>query len=519
MSPIRQSLLFLSALALSLSTPLLASKPTDLKSLDNDALIALFNKSRDPQNPDFCSLLSPIISEMISRPNLAGPVKETKALIDFECASRAGEWAKAYQLMPDVESFIGKDAGRVGFFVALFSDHPVNAAERLTVMAEASDGAEFLSIGDNQFYYLFRELWSGKHFTAREKTVIAILESRHFKNLPDAVQSSVAAAIIDEEGRSGRFNRSAKLLDKIQSPDRFISFLAMKEFAPIWPQIEKAAGKNLTIVTERKLKRDLLKYKTNTNDRKAFNEVAHSLHFAGKFEEVIAHASTFDHSEAGISKAVEDDAWALNVEAYSLDALGRYAEAEAIFDRIAAIPYDPAVNGWLVNFTINRGSRLVELGQWEKGLEAAILAGKITEKSGSPYAKMLVRRDKICALNNLGRGAEAVPIIAELFDARKDSYSSAAAALVCAGDADQAAKIVIEGLNDPVYANTIVTEMQSPEFEVFYTLSKLSTIRESLLTRPDVRAAFDKVARDVPDAFIPLIGKRRAELIALKLAE
>jgi hypothetical protein len=54
--------------------------------------------------------------------------------------------------------------------------------------------------------------------------------------------------------------------------------------------------------------------------------------------------------------------------------------------------------------------------------------------------------------------------------------------------------------------------MQKWEFELFYTQSKLPTVRDVLLPRPDVRTAYDKVARDIPDAFIPLAGKRRQEL-------
>src|SRR3546814_12003008 len=73
--------------------------------------------------------------------------------------------------------------------------------------------------------------------------------------------------------------------------------------------------------------------------------------------------------------------WALNAKVYALDALGRHDEAADIFDRIVEQPYDPAQSGWMVNFAINRGSRFVDLGQYEKGLEAADYAGRIADRS------------------------------------------------------------------------------------------------------------------------------------------
>jgi tetratricopeptide (TPR) repeat protein len=507
---IQRAALFLSAMAL--PTPLIAADLPDLKKLSDKELIALYDKVRAPKKPDFCNQLSPVLAELLKRPGIQGALQDQKILADFNCALKEGNWTTAYRLMPDTEDIIGESLDSLGFLIALFSDHPENAAERLSVLAAASDGEEFLSISEDSLFQLLRDLWVGKHFAARAATADALMKSPHFKKLSADLQSSMAGAIIDEEGRLGRFERSGKLLDKIDSPYRFMDFLSMREYAPIWPQVEKAAGANLSNVLERQLKKDLAAYKKAPDDRQAFQSAAHALLFAGQFENVISHVSSFDHSEANIANATEDDAWALNVEAYALDALGRKAEAEAIFDKIAAIPYDPDKNGWLVNFTINRGSRLVELGQWEKGLEAATLAGTITEKSGSLYAKMLVRRDKICALNKLGRADEAKPLVEEIFELRKESYTTAATGLLCAGDIERAAQIIVEGLSDPVHSSGVAGDLQKPEFQLFYTQSKLPSLRETLLPRADVRAAFEKVAREIPDGFIPLAGKRRAEM-------
>jgi hypothetical protein len=495
-----------------LSAPLLAEQLPDLKSLNDKQLIALYTKVSSESGIDFCNRLSPVISELMKRPGINAPLQQQKTLSDFNCAIDDGKWTTAYRLMADVEELTGNSLGKLGFLVALASEHPENAAKRLTAIAAMKDDDEFLAIEDSQIFQLFSQLWTDKLFSVRAKTANAIMESPHFGKRSSNVHSHMASVIIDEEARLGAFKRSRKLLEKIDSPYSYIEFLALKKYEPIWPEAENRAGPNLSLAIDRQYKKDMALYKKAPEDRKLFQEVAHSLHFAGRFEDVIAHVAAIDHSEAGIAKIAEYEAWALNVEAYALDALGRQAEAEVIFDRIAAIPYDSEKNGWLVNFTINRGSRLVELGQWEKGLEAATLAGTVTEKSGSPYAKMLVRRDKICALTNLGRANEAKPLVEEIFELRKDSYSVAAAGLLCANDTERAAQSIIEALTDPVYAEGVASELQKPEFQLFYTKSKLPSLRDNLLLRPDVKAAYDRVARDIPDAYMPLSGKRRSQM-------
>lgn len=488
----------------------------DLKTLSDEQLIALYDKARSAEDLKFCEEMVPILAELLKRPSIEGELVQQKTIADFNCALDEDKWVTAYRLMPDVESALGEDLGTLGFYAALYSDHFLNAADRLSVMIAAKDSQPIIEISDSDLFLLLRQLWKSKQFDRRDQIVTQLMQSQHFKKLPSDPKRGLIDAVISEEGRTGNFKRTPKLIGDVDSPWTFPGYLAMKKYQPVWSQIEKAAGPNLSKPTEKDLKYELARYQADPGSREAFQGVAHSMLAAGKFEDVIAHVASFDHSPSGLAKATEDDIWALNVEAYALDALGRKAEAEAVFDAIAAIPYDPKKNGWLVNFTINRSSRLIKLGQWEKGLEAAKLAGLIAEKSGSPYAKGLIRRDTICALHNLGRGLETTQLIEEAFERRKDGYVVSTIAFLCAGNADRAAQIVVEALEDPVYSEAMAIELQKPEFEILYTRSEIPTLREALLSRPDVRAAYDKVARDIPDAFIPLAGKRRAELAAGK---
>src|SRR5690606_19428635 len=123
--------------------------------------------------------------------------------------------------------------------------------------------------------------------------------------------------------------------------------------------------------------------------------------------------------------------WALNIEAYALDALGRREEADAVFDQLATLPADE--HYWVVNFVINRASRLVGQGRWEEGLAATELSRSVAAEYGSTYARMLVARDRACALQRLGRAEESVREAEYLVEQFAESPPVAATGLLCVG--------------------------------------------------------------------------------------
>jgi hypothetical protein len=506
----------LGALAFATSPSLLAQSPPDFESLNDRQLSERFDEAlaRDPRN--FCEEVSPLLDEMLKRPAFSHFSNSQKLAADYQCAVANENWTNAHAVMIKLEIQSGRNLGAAGFYVSWYAEKYVDAAKRLQSLAIASDGAQLRQLADDEYYYFFRDLDERNQHELALSTALALADSPNAASFSPDITSFVAKTIVEGEARNGRFDRSVELLKRLREPSTITTFLSVRRFEPIWPAIERYAGENLATVINDRLAADRARFDADKNDRKAFQQLAHSLHFAGKFEDVVVHVSSFGESAEAIQQATSEDAWALNIKAYALDVLGRESEAEALFDHLATIPYDSESNGWLVNFAINRASRLVELGKLEKGLQAANLAEQIASNSGSPYAKMLVRRDKICALEGLGRKSEANAIVGLVVENRKDSYAAAATAMLCVGQPDSAAQFVIEALEDPSAADDMANTLQSQGFQLFYTQSLLPTLRAALLERPDVRAAYARVARDIPDQFVPLAGKRRAELTSEK---
>lgn len=60
----------------------------------------------------------------------------------------------------------------------------------------------------------------------------------------------------------------------------------------------------------------------------------------------------------------------------------------------------------------------------------------------------------------------------------------------------------------------MVEELQGEDFEIFYVRELLPNLRDRVKQRPEVDAAFNAVARDLPERLIPVANLRRREIAA-----
>jgi hypothetical protein len=73
MSILLESIIYLSACVL--TAPPVLMVPDNLKPLETNALMALYEKSLQAREPDYCNKLSPILEELVSRPDAKGPFR------------------------------------------------------------------------------------------------------------------------------------------------------------------------------------------------------------------------------------------------------------------------------------------------------------------------------------------------------------------------------------------------------------------------------------------------------------
>lgn len=517
MTTLRSRILFTvgASLLLAITAPVYAAEPTEYSALSDSKLLERYQKVAAGKNPDYCKALLPLLDEMTKREAFQQTSTKAKTLTEYQCAISEERYKDAYNLAGELEKITGialPDESALPLAV-IAEEYPA-AASRIIRMARSTDGSALGKMDMRMFWQLSRGLVRNKNSEMRLRMFRALADSPHLDRLDGEARSAIARDAITLDAEAGNFNRAATLINELQGPYPFLELLANRKLESIWPALENMAGLNLQKVSDADVARKAAAYQSNPSDRQAFQYYAHALHFAGKFEDAIALARTVDHKPKALLKATEEDMWALNIEAYALDALGRKDEAEAVFDAMGALPFEGERRSWLVNFVINRASRLVGLGQWQKGLDASMLAHEVTEQSGSPYAKMLVRKARICALVNLDRKDEAAPLLAEAFEKREDSYSTAAEAYLCASDDDTAAAIVLEALKSPDYRYDMAQSLQPDDFEIFYAREILPDLRDRLRTRPEIDTEFNGFARDLPERLIPLASLRRKQISA-----
>lgn len=514
----RQAGLALGMLALVTSAAAQEAAPAkprfDFTGASDAELWAAYNAAVERQDDDYCGFFVPLLSQIETRGGADKRVSISRSGAELECAIQQRHWDVAYRQIKYLERASAKLPPLFAASIARLAGALPDASGRLLEHIDAIEpGASFKEES--------RELWAlGRAFAVagrsaeRLQLLRKLAEERRLDKMAEDDRQGILSALFAAEVEEGNLDTARGLVGNVRSPYTMLSALGDRRYASLWPQLEAQAGDNLHLILNAAVAEALAKYEAAPGDRELLQKLAHAYLRAGRFSEVVELVEAKRPPPDKMAGIDQDMAWALNVEAYALDALGRPGDADAIFDQLAAIPFDARENGWLVNFVINRGSRLVDLGRFESGLAAAELAGKIAERSGSGYARMLVRRDRICALTALGRAAEAAPILQEVDAHIDESPRVAAEALLCAKEEGKVAALVIAELNDPAKAGDMVEALQGQEFDLFYTVSVLPNLKERMRARKDVDVAFRKVARDLPARFAPLFGKRRAELAA-----
>lgn len=483
--------------------------------LNDQDLLGLFNKSMAGGLADNCEMAA-MLSEMARR-RFADGVAEFRIEYLVQCAIERQDWPNAYGYIKQWEE-LGSDnppAMEWAFRLAYIAGQYDEALDRLEIMAKLDDPEQLMALSDRMLFNLARQFNEDGEIRQYQM----LFQSLHFELLSIEMRSMSASWMLKQKLRNKDIGDVGDLLTKITSPYYYAEMLADRTFEPIWPQIEQHVGPNMANILNPYLKEMKDEFESDPENMRQKQIYGHALLFSGRFEDIIALAETIDRSDAAIQNWDEDDGWLLNLEAYAEDALGNATAADRVFDQFGQIDYHPKENSWLVNFVINRASRLVGQKRWEEGLDAAQTAGKVSEKSGSPYANMLVRWSKLCALHGLGRSEEAETILSEIDKNQDDSLLIAAQAMLCIGEPERAAKLVIKGLEGDNTRDVFIEILQKPAFKLFYADSSLPGVYEELRHHPDVAKLFDRLARDIPDEFIPLVGVRRQELAAEREAD
>jgi tellurite resistance protein len=301
--------------------------------------------------------------------------------------------------------------------------------------------------------------------------------------------------------KRGDANEAAQIAAGITSRPAIAAMLSNRRYELVWTALETRAGPHMALSDAAAVSEAKVALDARPGDVKVRKSYVSTLYQAGRLEEADAAAASFAATPEDMAKIDEDGGWLINEHALVLDGLGKKRERDGRYAAMTAL--DLPQHGWLISMIINRAEYVVNDRDLKKALPLIDDAGLAAEKYGSAYARQLVRRLKVCALNGLHKKADLKAAVEDLVAHVADSKSTTIDGLLCVSNFDDAAKLAIELLVDEKEASDIIRNFQPDQTGWLQDPSLWSAPYARLLQRPDVRAAFDKVGRILPESMWP----------------
>lgn len=478
----------------------------DFAAMPSDRLMRELLGMDDSDPP--CAYALPLLAEA-SRRKLDVPELEIRTrLSEIVCANSRFDNDTAYRVLsehPGIEEWLNPNY--VLRLTAAVGDAPTALARVRTVLLESEDAAA----AELDSRALFTAMQSGGvRLGIGEQLDALALEAVKAGRLPkfgDDTREVVALRALAAAGSAAADHRAVNAaLATLNAPYLFVTLLGERRFESIWPAVEERAGPGYATITAERLAVSKARYESDPADRERLIGLAHALYYDGRFDELIAFADKATSRADLVATMTESEGWTLNLKAYALDALGRRTEADAVFDLLArAATHHPS---WGVNFVINRALRLVGQQRWTEGLAAAAEAKSIADTNGNAYARALVAKSHLCALEGLDRDGELNPHLATL-EGTPEHPILLAEGLMCIGRDDDAAKLLIAAIESGDGRSVVLEELQPEAFDLFYTRSLLPQPRKLMDGHPALRAAFEQYARIIPETYWPAASLRR----------
>ncbi|MCG6113397.1 MAG: tetratricopeptide repeat protein [Paracoccus sp.] len=485
--------------------------PIDASTLDDAALSVALADAQARDVPRLCDELVPLTAEALRR---AAPPANDETFeagnAELWCAIEQKRYADATAVIERVEAITGRQANfdRVAISLHSFLEQPEKAIARIDVIATAADGAALTKIPPDLIYEISGKVSKARRSDLKLALWSSIYSARSFGQLDPDVIGGTGINLLQAKADAGLLSdKDSDLADLVTNASAYAALLAQKRYAPLWPHLEERAGEKLAeiILLDRKI--TAARFKAQPQVTQRFASAIYSMLQSGEFAQLIEATKAFREEGMDYDGVDEQIAWAINSMAIALRASGQPEEGIKALDRLASLDADK--HAWIVNFAINHAAALAGEARHEEALKSYDRAQPIAEKQGSPYARAIIAGQRACSLQALGRSTEAADAFKVLEGMRMDAPSPAIGFAMCAGREDLAIAWALEGLADDTHRPSIISALQPLYMEG--TPSAWNDPQPNLLLArsAELAAAFDRVARVVPERFAPLGGKER----------
>ncbi|MFS0736686.1 hypothetical protein ABC347_06520 [Sphingomonas sp. 1P06PA] len=383
-----------------------------------------------------------------------------------------------------------------GVMAAALGGRFADAGEQLAGLAE-EDPASLRMISGEVWRGIVQKLTEEDRFPLRDRLFIALARADWQPTDRPELRDSVAQGAIDALLDRKEVAEAELLLPRIEMPEILFSMATERQYQPLWPAIEARMGPASGRVVDRFAAQQLAAFTTSPDDPRVRRDTIRAFILLGRYAEA---GELADGIAIGPGMS-EDAVRSVLYHGQALAALGRRDAAIALVRPFGALDIKTAGPG--VAGVVNLAELLDEAGQPDEALAVARRALAGEDSALSPWGRGWLRRTEVCALSALGRSADVRAASDAIKATASENEPAAIEALLCANRADEAAALAIKTLGTREGASNVADQFQ-PEGALWAPAkSRLRALWEPLLARADVKAAFERSARILPQPLWP----------------
>jgi tetratricopeptide (TPR) repeat protein len=489
--------------ALSAALVLALSAPAQAQAAELDAhVVTAIGKAQEAASREDCAAvlraLDPVVPAL--EPGEPRILVQRMRLLCLGAEGRAQE-------LPPVQQELAKVMPRdgvvkaIGVLIAADENRFIEAADQIATIAETSPRALDVLTGA-AVRAIAAKLAEDHADEARSRMLIALARADwEPADIPE-LRIGFAEGAIDALIDKGEAAEAEGLLERIDQPEQLSSMVIDRHYAKLWPAIEARLGPASGTSVDRFARDKLAAFGDSPDSEAALRDASNAMLLLGRYQDVVDMTDNVRVTDNISREAVRT----ILYRARALAALGRNDEVEKLLAGFMTIDLRraPAASTALISYA----EFLDEIGRPAQALavtrDARAKAGDLLTDLG----KRWLDRTEICTLSTLGRTAEANSAIQAIKQRAAENQSAAIEALLCAKRDAEAARIAVKAFEDEDATGDLLRQFQPAGSHWAPAPSRLRDLWTAFLTRPEIKAAFDRKGRLLPRAHWPDPGPR-----------
>ncbi len=431
-------------------------------------------------------------------PRLSGRNRNAAQLLRLPCLIGGGRGAEADTVYREVAASDPQSplVRSIGVVVAISTGDMVEAGNRLADVADEAPAA-LARLTGRAVSAITQGLTEQRAYPVRDRLFIALARADwQPRDRPD-MRDSFAVGAIDALLSKGRREEASALLPRVDAPEMLANMAMERHYQPLWPAIEARMGPNGSVAVDRFAASRLDAFANGPDDRNARRDAARSFILLGRFPEVSEVAAPVAIADT----MTEADVAIVRYDAQALAAQGRIDAAVERLRPFSTVDLARAPNA--ASGVVSLAELLDEHGRTQDALAVARSGIARGSEALSAWGVGWLKRTEVCSLATLGKTAEANRLGDALKVNAKTNEAAAVEGLLCLKRGDDAAALAVATLATPEGADVLADQFQPRDALWASSGSRLRALWSEFRQRPDVRAAFDKAARILPESLWP----------------